>query len=264
MLAQMLRDIGLGAGDSVIVHSSLRSLGPVESGPEGVIDALLEAVGPHGNLMLPTFNYSHPLPQPHYDRVATACRTGAIPETGRKRPEAIRSLHPTHSVAVIGPDARELTDDHLSVRAFGVGSPIDRLAQRGGKVLLLGVGHTSNSTIHVGEEHGGLPKPPKDYHPGAFAAKVLLPDGKVIEHALDSSPSCSAAFEAAALPLRQAQAIRDGRIGGCLVQLMPGQAVIDAVVCLIHEHPGAMLCTNPNCVSCTGVRRNLVTTKGTK
>src|ERR1051325_3552325 len=157
-LARAFRDLGLVAGDSLIVHSSFRSIAPVEGGPMGLIEALLEVIGPGGNLMLPTFNYTRPIPEPYFDPETTPGRTGIIPESGRKHPAAVRSLHPSHSVAVIGPAAEELTRDHLKVRAFGIGSPIDRLAQKGGMVLLLGVGHISNSLIHIAEEYAGVPK----------------------------------------------------------------------------------------------------------
>ena len=73
-LAAAFREIGLEGGDSVVVHSSLRSLGRVEGGPDTVIDALLDAVGSTGNLMFPTFNYSRPVPEP-YDPAETPCRT---------------------------------------------------------------------------------------------------------------------------------------------------------------------------------------------
>lgn len=235
-------------GDSVIVHSSYRSLGQVEGGPEAVIDALLATVGPRGNLMLPTFNYSSPLPEPCFDPALTPARTGVIAELGRKRPDARRSLHPTHSVAVIGPDASRLTEGHLNGRAFGVGSPIDRLATQDGKVLLLGVGHTANSTIHVAEEHAGIEKVPA--RQPLPRVQVRLGDGSMIAHQLDSSPSCSAAFEAAAWWLREADEIADIRLGACLMQLMSGRAVIRRVTEALATHPTALRCTNPRCVGC--------------
>jgi aminoglycoside 3-N-acetyltransferase len=257
-LTAAFRDAGIAASDSLIVHSAYRSFGAVEGGPTTVIEALLAAIGPSGNLMLPTFNYSRPLPEPFYDGNDTPCRTGIIPELGRKRPDAIRSLHPTHSVAAIGPDAGKLTERHLEGRAFGIGSPIDRLAQTGGKVLLLGVGQTSNSTIHIAEEHAGIPKvPPGDPPP---RAKVRLPDGRVMEHEIDSSISCSAGFEAAAHILRRRGHIRDTRLGGCLIQSMCGSDVIDDLVSLLREQPDALLCTNSKCDSCVGVRRQLTRT----
>lgn len=247
-----LRDMGVVPGDSVLVHSSFRSLGKVDGGPDAVIDALLSAVGEAGNVMMPTFNYSFPLPQPHYDPALTAGRTGALTEIFRKRPGAIRSLHPTHSVAAIGPRAEEWTRDHLSGRAMGVGSPIDRIAKAGGKVLLIGVGHTSNSTIHVAEEYAGVPKVSRyDVLP---LVKVKTPDGTIIEHQLDSSTSCSGAFGAAESAIRSRGAITDGRLESCLMQIMPGQAIIDAVTDLLQRELDALLCNYIHCKPCQATR----------
>lgn len=254
-LVEAFCGLGLERGDSVIAHTSCRSLGPVEGGADTVIEALLEAVGPQGNLMLPTFNYTSPRPEPYYDPAETPCRTGIIPEIGRRRPGVVRSLHPTHSVAALGPDADALTRGHLEGRAMGIGSPIDRLAQMGGKVLLLGVGHTSNSMVHVGEERAGLPKVGRLGAPQRV--KVLTPDRGVIEHQLDTSPSCSSAFGAVECALRRHEEIRDCRIRGCKAQLMMGRDVIRRVVEMIEEKPDILLCRSPECVGCTGTRRNL-------
>ena len=254
-LAAAFRELGLEPGDGVIVHSSFRSLRPVDGGPEAVIDALLDAVGERGNLMLPTFNYTTPLPEPYYDADATPCRTGIIPELGRRRPGAVRSLHPTHSVAVIGPDADALTRDHLSVRAIGAGSPIDRLAKAGGKVLLVGVGHISNSTVHVAEEYAAIPK--VSWYDPLPDVKMRMPDGRVVLHPLDASPSCSAAFGAAEHALRRRGRIRDLRIGPARCQLMTGRDVIELVGEIIEEKPDVLLCTWLACRPCTGARAGL-------
>jgi aminoglycoside 3-N-acetyltransferase len=250
-----LRAAGLAAGDSVIVHSSCRALGPVDGGPEAVLNALLEVLGPEGNLMLPTFNYTRPLPEPYFDPCTTPGRTGILTELGRQRPGAVRSLHPTHSVAVLGPAAAELTAGHLECRAFGVGSPIDRLAQAGGKVLLLGVGHVSNSTVHVAEEYAGVPK--VSWYDPPPEIKVLLPDRRVTSIILDTSPSCSAAFDAAAHPLRAGGCIQDSRLGGAKLQLMTGRDVIERVATTIRTQPDVLLCTATTCAPCRGARARL-------
>jgi len=250
------RGIGLERGDGLIIHSSLRSLGYVDGGADTVLDALLEVIGPDGNLMLPTFNYTRPLPEPYYDPAVTPGRTGIIPETGRQRPGAVRSLHPTHSVAVVGPDAAELTRDHLVGRAFGTGSPIDRLAQTGGKVLLLGVGHVSNSMIHVAEEYAELPKA-SAYPEPLPSAKVLMPDSTERVHQLDTSCSCSASFGGAELALRRDGLIRDARFGSCLTQIVDSRALIECVVRMMAEQPDVLLCTRPECEPCIGTRENL-------
>ena len=254
-LSHSFRELGLVSGDSLILHSSLGSLGWVNGGPEAVIQALLEVVGFKGNLMLPTFNYTRPLPEPYFDPAATPGRTGIIPEAGRKWPGAVRSLHPTHSVAVIGPDAELLTKDHLACRAFGMGSPIDRLAQMGGKVLLLGVGHVSNSAVHVGEEYAGTPK--VSWYDKLPMIKIRLPDGSIIRHQCDTSPSCSSAFGAAECALRRKGQIRDARIGRSKLQLMDGSQVIERVQEMIQEKPDVLLCTWPGCKPCSGARENL-------
>lgn len=253
-IARGLRELGLTMGDSLIVHSSMRNLGPVEGGADTVIDAILEVIGPKGNLVLPTFNYVRPIPSPYFDPKMTPCRTGILPEIGRKRPEAVRSLHPTHSVAVIGPDAGRLTEGHLSQRVFGVGSPVDLLAQSGGKVLLLGVGQTSNSTIHVAEEHVGMPK--GSWYEELPVVRIRRPDGTFLSHQMDTSCSCSAAFEAAEYGLRSRGEISDGRIGGHC-RLMLGRDVIRRVGEMIREQPDILLCRWEHCAPCTKARRRL-------
>jgi len=254
-LVSEFRNAGLSPGDSLIVHSSFRSLGPVDGGPETVIDALVQAVSPGGNVMFPTFNYTGNIAQPYFDPAVTPCLTGIIPELARKRPNAVRSIHPTHSVAVIGPDAIELTKDHLSFRAVGIGSPVDRLAKMGGKVLLLGVPNTSNTTVHTGEEYAGVPK--VGWTETLPYANVLMPDGSIYRHQIDTSTSCSNAFDAVEYVLRRHGEIHDYRIGQCRLKIMQGQDVINRVIEMIAEKPDILLCTYPLCRPCTGARANL-------
>jgi len=152
-----LRSAGVREGDSLVVHSSLRAIGPIDGGAEAVIDALLDAVGRDGTVAMPTFNYSRPAVS-IYDARETPGRTGMLTELFRKRPNALRSDHPSHSMAAIGQRAAEYLADHPKHGAFGLGSPLDRIAAAGGHVLLIGVSHLSNSTIHVGETHAGVPR----------------------------------------------------------------------------------------------------------
>jgi len=161
-LARQLRDLGLGAGAKVLVHSSLSSLGRVDGGAETVVDALLDVISPEGTLIVPTLTGSEDVGPRHelrFDPASDAGWTGIIPETVRRRPEAVRSLHPTHSVAAIGADAASITAGHEDcITPCGPGSPYLRLAEDPrGCVLLLGVGHESNTTLHAVEELSGSP-----------------------------------------------------------------------------------------------------------
>lgn len=253
-IQSIIADAGVRTGDKVVVHSSLRALGPVEGGADAVIDALLAAVGPRGTLAMPTFNYSQPPVLPWYDPASTPARTGILCEVFRKRPGVRRSMNPTHSVAVIGADADAIVSDHLKCPTMGVDSPLDRLAQRGGWVLLLGVSNTSNSTIHIGESHAGVKKY-ADYGNDNRERRVKMPDGSIYTHRIEPSASCSAAFNAVELPLRRAGQIRDFRIGLGPGMLMKGLAVIEAVTALLREEPTALFCNNPACKWCVGARR---------
>src|SRR5438445_7962273 len=93
-----LRAIGIEPGGIIQVHSSLSRLGYVEGGAETVVDALLEVVGPEGTVMVPTFNHGA---AEIYDTATTPSVNGAVTEALRRRPEARRSLHPTHPYAAI-------------------------------------------------------------------------------------------------------------------------------------------------------------------
>jgi aminoglycoside 3-N-acetyltransferase len=234
-LVDDLRALGVGAGDRVVVHSSLRA---VRHGAAEMADALLEAVGPSGLVVVPTFTYD----APSFDAATTAARTGALPEELRRRPAAVRSQHHSHSVAAIGAGSADLCAGHELLAATDLDSPLDRLAGSGGLVLLLGVGHTSNTTVHVGESHAhaaylGIPFSP------------AWPTGGDIRFA-----GCSRAFGTVERGLRKCGAIRDGRVGHALAQVMPGSVVIEETVRLLDSDPTALLCTDEACYRCSAAR----------
>lgn len=247
---------GLRPGDHLLVHSSLRSVGPIEGGAEALIEALLEVTGQEGTLAMPTFNYRFGLPAPHFDPRLVRSRTGALTEIFRQRPGVVRSLHPTHSVAAQGKRASEFMADHYRFGAFGVGCPIDRLVQAGGYVLLLGVTHLANSCIHVGESHAGCTK--FDWQDGPLPiVKILLPDGRIIDFQLDCTASCSRSFNAVEYWLRRGKMIKDLMLGDALCFLMKGKDIVDTVVEMIRREPDVLLCTRPNCRPCRMARQHL-------
>ncbi len=254
-----LRAAGLRGGDHLLVHSSLRSVGPIDGGADALIDGLLDVVGTEGTLAMPAFNYSRPPPQPYFDPGTTPGRTGMLCEVFRKRPQSLRSQHPTHSVVAQGPRAAEFLSGHERGHAMGVGSPLDRIAGAGGWILLLGVTHLANSTVHVAETHAGRVKFWWEEGP-LPVVKMLMPDGTIAQHTLDPSTSCSMAFNEVEYPLRRMGAIRDVYLGAALSFLLNGRDVIDAVVRTLREVPDAFLCTRPNCRPCTKAREHLKST----
>lgn len=152
-----LAESGLRRGDIVLVHSSLSSIGYVLGGAETVIDALLESVGSTGTVMVPTFPFRGPMADyvdgdPFFDVRATPSLMGEITERFRLRPEAVRSCHPTHPVAAIGPAGERLLADHLNSRyPFDRSSPFYNLIKEDGSVLLLGVGYETMTVLRTFE-----------------------------------------------------------------------------------------------------------------
>jgi aminoglycoside 3-N-acetyltransferase len=153
-IARELRGVGLRPGGAVLVHSSLRSLGPVAGGAETVIEGLLEALGPEGTLLLPALSYETVgEANPFFDVAATPSCVGAIPEHFRTRPGTLRSVCPTHSVCGVGPSAGWLLGGHHEDGTpCGPNSPFRRLRECGGQVLMLGCGLRPNTSMHAVEE----------------------------------------------------------------------------------------------------------------
>ena len=149
-----LRDLGLFAGIGVMVHSSLRSFGPVEGGPQTVIEALMEVVTPDGTLLLPTFNHGTPFQRNgpgYFDPRTTPTINGAIPDAFWRMPNVHRSLDPTHPFAAWGKDAVRYVQHHHRTLTTGAQSPLGLLHAEGGYGLLLGVDYASNTFHHVVE-----------------------------------------------------------------------------------------------------------------
>lgn len=243
-----LRAAGLDRGDLVMLHSSLSSMGHVEGGADAVIDAFLDVLGPEGTLMVPTFGSDAANP---WEASTVPSGTGRITETLRQRPDAVRSIQPSHSVAAIGQHAKALTDGHIDVEALGIHSPLDKLALAGGHVFLLGVGHDANTMIHLGEARA---ESPYLHVPKRPDAPVRMSNGSVVMKAYVECPGCSADFAKVERPMREADLIIDVRIGNARCQLMNAQALVDTVVAMIHQQPDAVLCDRPDCWSCVARR----------
>ena len=156
-IARGLAAVGLRGGDVVLVHASLSAFGHVAGGADIVIDALLDAVGSGGTVVVPTFTWDsfHDKSGGVFDVRETPSEVGRITEVFRQRPQAIRSPHICHSVAAIGPHAAELTADTPS--AYGPGSPFDRLVDLDAWNLFLGVSFTSCTALHAVEEWMQVP-----------------------------------------------------------------------------------------------------------
>lgn len=169
--------LGLKKGDVVMVHTSLSKIGYVCGGAQTIIESLIETVGEDGTIMMPTQSWKNLDPEagvhwvvseenwdtirenwPAYDKRITPTNTmGAVAEMFRSWPGSIRSDHPARSVAAWGRYAEHLVSNHDLSDIFGDGSPIGKLYQLDGKVLLIGVGYDKNTSIHLADVKADYP-----------------------------------------------------------------------------------------------------------
>lgn len=157
-LVEQLEAIGAGKGMNLLVHSSLKRVGPVDGGADTIIDALLDALGPDGTLMMSTVSGNVTPAQPVFHVTHTPSTVGALTNVFRKRPGAVRSLHPVHSIAALGPKAEFFTEGHLRARTpWSADSPYGKLMRNNGFILFLGTNFSANTCIHAIEIEARVP-----------------------------------------------------------------------------------------------------------
>jgi aminoglycoside 3-N-acetyltransferase len=143
----------------VLVHSSLSGLGYLPSGPQTLLEGILTHLGPQGNIVLPTHSWNLMNRGLRiFDVRETPSCVGAVTEWFRKQPGVVRSLHPTHSVAAMGPLSKMITKGHQdAVAPCGEGSPYARLLELDATILFLGAPLDTNTSYHCCEGLVGVP-----------------------------------------------------------------------------------------------------------
>lgn len=184
------RHLGVAAGMILLVHASLSRVGWVIGGTQTMIETLLEVLGPAGTLMMPTHSadwsepsrWRHPpVPAESFDAIRAAMPAwdaersptramGALAEAFRRWPGTLRSHHPQTSFTALGPASHALLDDHRLGDALGETSPLGRLYALDGQVLLLGVDHGNNTSLHLAEYRSEWPG--KTWHEEGAAVSV--------------------------------------------------------------------------------------------
>ncbi len=167
-LAADFGGIGLAAGDSVLVHAALRQVGPIIGGPDAVVAALRDVLGPDGTVLgyadwqgqddieaFPDLRDDHPPFDPLTSRAVRD--NGYWPELLRTTPGALRSGNPGASMVALGGRARWFTDNHPLDHGYGPGSPLARLVEADGKVLMLGAPLDTMTLLHYAEAIADIP-----------------------------------------------------------------------------------------------------------
>ncbi len=148
------QSLGLTEGDVLQVHSSYKSLGGVEGGPQTVIDGLLETIGDEGTLIMPAFNFDFCKGIP-WDFQNTPSHMGIITELVRQNPESWRVFHPIYSFSVLGKYKEELGKIR-NRSAYAADSVFGQLRRLSAKIMVIGLDYTNSMTYfhHVEEIEG--------------------------------------------------------------------------------------------------------------
>ncbi|MCG3179737.1 MAG: hypothetical protein BIFFINMI_02080 [Phycisphaerae bacterium] len=256
-LADALARAGVTRGDTLLVHSSLKSLGRMEGGAAAVVEALLDAVGPTGNVAAPTHTcYAVREFDTHvFDPATSPSEVGAITEALRLHPRARRSFHPTHSVSAIGPDAEGLTAGHdVDGRTLSRCGPHGRLVRANARIVFIGCGLVANTTYHAAEDWLRLPFMP------TVSVRVRR-GGEVATVQVAGYPSGHRNFYRGSpdprptLRLAGRGLIVETTLNAALIQVVRARDVIRETCALEMEHPGATLCDSPACDFCREGRR---------
>ena len=175
-LSKQFKTIGIRKGQTIIVHCSLSKMGWVVGGSEAVIQALIGAVGENGTLMMPTQTWKnldpsrgvYDVPESYWSVIrkhslaynpatTPSIGMGVVAELFRTFPGTKRSSHPVRSFAALGAQAEWLLDKHDLEDVFGNSSPLAKLYDLDGYILLIGVDHSVNTSLHLAEHRADYP-----------------------------------------------------------------------------------------------------------
>jgi len=238
-LVAELRDIGVCEGKDLLVHSSLRRIGPVVGGADGVIDGLLEVIGPEATLILPTISGCVTPAQPVFHVQATPSSVGVLTNVFRQREGVIRSLHPVHSAAALGPRAMHYTDGHLAANTpWSPETPWGRLLRADARVLFLGVNLNCNTCFHALEIEARVPG---IHTPESDLLHIVDQAGQLHRKRHHWHARRAQFFVDMEHILAAAGALRYGRVGQGICRLVDAGAMRDIMLPMLREDPGILV-----------------------
>ncbi len=250
-LLEGLQSIGIEKGQSIMVHTSLSSFGYVCGGAQVIIEALLEGVGEEGTIMMPTQSWKNldpsygvhweepekwwPLIREHwpaYDKDITPTNTmGAVAEMFRKWPGTLRSDHPARSVAAYGKNAKYLVSQHDLSDIFGETSPLAKLYEIDGYVLLLGTGYDKNTSLHLADVRANYPSKHMEENSSA-----MMVNGKREWVTYSTLYVDGEDFEEIGKAFEETMAVNKVRLGNAQLRFMKQRELVDFAIEWIEKY----------------------------
>ena len=215
-----LRAVGVEPGQTLQVHTAFSRVGPIENGPRGLIEALRTAVGHKGTLVMPSMTDDDDRP---FDPLTTPCLgMGVTADTFWRLPGVLRSDSP-HAFAAAGPMAERILAPHPVNVPHGPDSPVGRVLDLGGYVLLLGVGHDADTTVHLAEYMAGVRYRRRKY-------VTVLQCGVPSRYEYEEIDHCCERFALVDDWLDERDLQRHGVVGHAEARLVSARDVVDVVL----------------------------------
>jgi aminoglycoside N3'-acetyltransferase len=239
-LRSQLSDLGVQPGGVLVVHTAFSNIAPVDGGPEGLIAALREVLGPQGTLVMPSMSDDDEHP---FEPRTTPCRSmGIVAETFWRTPGVLRSDSP-HAFAAIGPQAGRILAPHPVDVPHGVDSPVGRAWELDAEVLLLGVGHDANTTIHLAENLASVRYGQKKY-------VTVMRDGQPTRVDYFEIDHCCAKFSLIDDWLDADGLQRRGPVGNGQARLARARDIVSAALIRLRQNETVFLHAPGECDEC--------------
>jgi aminoglycoside 3-N-acetyltransferase len=238
-VAAQLRRLGVKRAGVLLVHTSFRAVRPIQGGPLGLIEALRDALGPEGTLVMPSWT---DLDDEPFDALTTpsAHDLGVVAQTFWRLPGVCRSDH-FHAFAAQGPKAAVITADPLPLPPHIPASPVGRVHDLDGQVLLLGVGHDANTTLHLAELIAGVP-----YRTPSYC--TVLAEGRATRIEYGENNHCCMRFALADDWLRARGLQAEGRVGQAHARLTQSRDIVSVALEYLSVNP--LLFLHPEGAGC--------------
>lgn len=247
--ASQLSALGVQPGGVLLVHTALSK---VDTDPATLIAALLAAVGPNGTLVMPSMTDDDDIP---FDRTRAPCRqVGLVADTFWRMPGVLRSDSP-HAFSAKGPHAARITAPHPVDIPHGIDSPPGRVYQLDGSVLLLGVGHDCNTTVHVAENLAGV-----RYRQPKYA--TVLEDGKPKRYEYGETDHCCERFALLDDWLAHRQVV--GSVGKAQARLARSRDIVKKALARLRHDETVFLHPAGACTECDLARAHSVAQRGAR
>ncbi len=230
-LTQQLLELGVQPGGVLLIHTSFSKVRPIEGGPVGMIDALRTVLGPKGTLVMPSMSYDD---EHVFDKTKSHCaEMGIVADTFWRLPGVLRSDN-NHAFAAIGPLAEKILAPHPIDLPHGLNSPVGRVYELDGQVLLLGVDHTSDTTIHLCESLSGV-----RYRRDKYL--TILKDGKPTRFEYREIDHCCENFAFVDGWLDERGLQKRGKVGNADARLIRSRDIVEVVTERLQENETVFL-----------------------